>query len=618
MLGDPRRLTCIGQLEQRGDELVAAEPRHHVPLAHAGTQSLRRLHQQLVADRVSEGVVDTGEAVEIHEQHCKLHVLVLRARDLTLQFGHEQTPVGQLRERVEVRVALQFGVAPRCFDRHGDAVAEAPEQLDVIRVRRGALGMGHHDQRRERFVDHHRQHERDRFRGQQRRAGRGVDLALPTRLAHAVAVLEQALDQRRIEYDRRRRARGIDAARIEREPSRARRLGNHQLAAIRRHQFGDALHHVLRDAFDAEFRQDHAVDLGQRAHRVELVAKLRRHVVERVAQFGEFVVACGLHARVELARSQPPGRRPERRERTKCPPHVRRAQEQRDQQAERDCRNENATDGFRGRERARFGLAHHHQPRWRAEVTRQEHLAVAGAKAHFAVAPHAAAERGVPDLGMDLRDAVHVIGRRAVERAPTVVEHASARQRRQIVRVAPQRLGPHFGCKRVTAVARSTQHPHAEETGVIGVDGDRCAARVEMRDGVGCMVEGRQTRCSSEQHPSGRAALDQCEGAKPAVVRRLIAELFDVVQRSLGRHESFEQRRGVGLHGLCELCLARFDQRGLDPAVEHPDRDRHRQQRAGDEHGQHASPDASTQATGGLGHESCSGGVRDRNPCPAR
>ena len=50
------------------DELVAAQPDHHVVVANAGAQPIRRGDQHLVAGIVPEGVVDPLEVVEIQEQ----------------------------------------------------------------------------------------------------------------------------------------------------------------------------------------------------------------------------------------------------------------------------------------------------------------------------------------------------------------------------------------------------------------------------------------------------------------------------------------------------------------------------------------------------------------------
>ena len=50
------------------DELVAAEAHAEVTVAHRVAQPLRDLHEQLVAGRVAEHVVDALEAVEVDEQ----------------------------------------------------------------------------------------------------------------------------------------------------------------------------------------------------------------------------------------------------------------------------------------------------------------------------------------------------------------------------------------------------------------------------------------------------------------------------------------------------------------------------------------------------------------------
>ena len=60
---------------QKQDELVAAEPGHHVASPHAAPQPDADLGQQPVARVMPEGIVDDLEAVEIDEQHGQLPVV---------------------------------------------------------------------------------------------------------------------------------------------------------------------------------------------------------------------------------------------------------------------------------------------------------------------------------------------------------------------------------------------------------------------------------------------------------------------------------------------------------------------------------------------------------------
>ena len=65
-LRDDLARRSVGGLEQHG-ELVAAEPRRGVAGAHRPLDAARDLGEHLVADRMTEGVVDRLEVVEVEE-----------------------------------------------------------------------------------------------------------------------------------------------------------------------------------------------------------------------------------------------------------------------------------------------------------------------------------------------------------------------------------------------------------------------------------------------------------------------------------------------------------------------------------------------------------------------
>ena len=70
--GDALDLVALGGLLQNDDELVAAEPRHHIARTQRATQPAADLHQQHVAGVMAQRVVDDLEPVEIDEQQGKL------------------------------------------------------------------------------------------------------------------------------------------------------------------------------------------------------------------------------------------------------------------------------------------------------------------------------------------------------------------------------------------------------------------------------------------------------------------------------------------------------------------------------------------------------------------
>jgi hypothetical protein len=88
---------------QDHDELVAAQPRHGVRLAHCGREPLRNRLQQLVAGIVTEGVVDPLEVIEIEEQARDVRAVSLRLGEDLLQPLVEQRSIRQSGENVMLR-----------------------------------------------------------------------------------------------------------------------------------------------------------------------------------------------------------------------------------------------------------------------------------------------------------------------------------------------------------------------------------------------------------------------------------------------------------------------------------------------------------------------------------
>ena len=89
-------------------ELVAAEPRGGVTRAQARGQPVRDLLQQPVALRVSAGVVDRLEVVEVDEQHADLRVGPRAAGERVLGAVVEQGAVGEPGQRVVERPMAQL------------------------------------------------------------------------------------------------------------------------------------------------------------------------------------------------------------------------------------------------------------------------------------------------------------------------------------------------------------------------------------------------------------------------------------------------------------------------------------------------------------------------------
>ena len=161
---------------QDHDELVAAEAREDVGLAHGPGEALRDRLQQQVAGIVAQRVVDALEVVEVEEQARDVVRVALRLRQHLPQLLVEQRPVRQpgqdvvLREPVGLRggdlqllrplrdlvlqralvardFALRFGEPPgHVVERpreQADLVGRARRDVDVEPARADALGRAH-------------------------------------------------------------------------------------------------------------------------------------------------------------------------------------------------------------------------------------------------------------------------------------------------------------------------------------------------------------------------------------------------------------------------------------------------------------------------------------------
>ncbi len=73
------RVGCVG-LRQQDRELVAAEPREHVGLAHAAGKQLGDPDDHIIAGLVAERVVDVLEVVQVEHQQRALGAVAARQR----------------------------------------------------------------------------------------------------------------------------------------------------------------------------------------------------------------------------------------------------------------------------------------------------------------------------------------------------------------------------------------------------------------------------------------------------------------------------------------------------------------------------------------------------------
>ena len=107
--------SSVRHVGEHDGELVAADARYRVAVAHRLLQPQRHLLQQLVAAGVAQGVVDRLEAVEVDEQRRERHIAALGLHDDLRKVVGEQRAVGQPGQRVELgEVGRRFSLSMRC------------------------------------------------------------------------------------------------------------------------------------------------------------------------------------------------------------------------------------------------------------------------------------------------------------------------------------------------------------------------------------------------------------------------------------------------------------------------------------------------------------------------
>ena len=94
------RSSCPGAVHQHC-ELVAAEARNALRARHGAQQPLADLAQHVIADAVSQRVVDVLEAVEVHHEDRQRPSVARSARSPAEQIGELGT-VGKIGERILV------------------------------------------------------------------------------------------------------------------------------------------------------------------------------------------------------------------------------------------------------------------------------------------------------------------------------------------------------------------------------------------------------------------------------------------------------------------------------------------------------------------------------------
>ena len=101
-------LVHVGNLDHC--ELIAAESRDDVEVAHQAAQPVSDRLQERVADRMPERIVDRLEAVEVEHQHRERLAVAFHARQRLVHLLQEQRTIGEAGQRVIARHVRELGL----------------------------------------------------------------------------------------------------------------------------------------------------------------------------------------------------------------------------------------------------------------------------------------------------------------------------------------------------------------------------------------------------------------------------------------------------------------------------------------------------------------------------
>ena len=125
LLRAERRIVRVHDVGEQHEELVSALTAHRIGAAHAGLQSLRHRFKQLIADGVTQRIVDVLEAIEIDVQHRDRAAGAVRPHHRLIEPVAEQGAVRHVRQAVMKR-------QPRKL------VGQLARDRDVVRDHHGA------------------------------------------------------------------------------------------------------------------------------------------------------------------------------------------------------------------------------------------------------------------------------------------------------------------------------------------------------------------------------------------------------------------------------------------------------------------------------------------------
>ena len=120
-----------GRGRQEHDELVTSVARDHVLAADCVHQRVRDLAEQRIAGKVTVGVVDPLELIDVEKDDGEALATCGRARDLLIEPLEEQAPIVEPGERVVTRLALEIVMELRHLEAGGELRAHRRHQCDI-------------------------------------------------------------------------------------------------------------------------------------------------------------------------------------------------------------------------------------------------------------------------------------------------------------------------------------------------------------------------------------------------------------------------------------------------------------------------------------------------------
>jgi hypothetical protein len=162
----------VGVATDQHRELVAAQARADVAIAQTAPQPLGHGDQQLVADQMTQRVVDELEAVQVQEQHGGVGALAVGACEVVLEAIKQQRAVAQAGEPVGDR-AKRSVVGARDRQRHLHVLAVGRHRGAVLFGPAAVLGGGD-DEGADHVASLGDRNTDDRTRARRRQARAGV------------------------------------------------------------------------------------------------------------------------------------------------------------------------------------------------------------------------------------------------------------------------------------------------------------------------------------------------------------------------------------------------------------------------------------------------------------